>query len=1121
MTYRTRAVLPWLFAMTGLLLASCSEVLSTDDSSVDRVSVNPASVDLTVGETRTITAQAFDDAGQRLVDRQLFWSTQNAAVATVSQSGVITGVASGNTQVAASTGGKSAVVAVSVAARPVTLVRVTPSTASVQTGRTVTLAAEGLDASGAAVPGRQVTWSTGRPSVATVSTAGVVTGVSSGQATITATIDGIEGTSVVSVTAVPAASVSIAPNSGSVVQGGALQLSATVRDAQGNTLAGRPVTWSSSDESVASVSSSGRVVGIAEGSFTITARSDAASGTGAYTVTRIPVGRVTVSPVTASIAVGQVQPLTVSLFAADQVTPLPVSGRTIAWTSSQPSVATVSASGSVTGVATGSATITAAVEGKSGTSTVTVTAVPIASITIAPTTASVVEGATTTLVATARDANNNVLAGRTFFWSSSNAAQLSVSQSGVVTAAVGSAGATATINASAPGGGAGGSTPSASANVDATFAPVASVSLAPTSANITVGGTATLTPTLRAANNQVLGATGRTITWKSLNSAVATVSASGVVTGVSQGSAVIEVSASSPGQGTPAKGTATVTVSSVPVASVTVTPSALPVYVGYTRTFTAVTKDANGNVLQGRAVQWGSSDNLTATVGFNSGDVTGVKSGPVTVEATSEGVKGSASITVGFVPIASVVVTPATATLDLTTAQTQQLAASPRDGNGQAVTGAALGPRSTTWDSDNKPVATVSGTGLVTPAGVGSATISATIDGVQGTSDITVTQSVGSVVFTAAAGDSLLLPAGNLTRTVTVFDGGGLPLSGRTVTFSAGPSGLVDITPASGTTNASGQVTITVTRSGAASGTATLTATSGTKSDQVNVRVLAAVTSIALAPAADSLFAGGSIDFTATAFGGTVPLVGRKLNISSGNTGAAVVAPAFFNTDVAGNVAFTLTSVNPGSTKLTVWSMTELDSVSRVMRVLAPATSVVVSPSSVAMVQDDAQSFTADVRSGPPTKSETGRAVTWATSNPAKLSIDQTGAAVALDSGTVTVTATALNDVGVADDVSDAATVTITLAPIATVTITPSPIHALLTPVPVVVQAQIVGGVAARGRACTLKSLNTAVAAISPATATTDLNGEIAATVTPSFLGNTTIEVKCELVTASAPVSVP
>src|SRR5437773_589908 len=100
----------------------------------------------------------------------------------------------------------------------------------------------------------------------------------------------------------------------------------------------------------------------------------------------------------------------------------PLSGRTVTWSSSNTTVATVSNSGLVSGVTPGTATITATSEGKSGTSSITVTNVPVASVDVTPPSASVQAGQTVQLTATPRDAGGNPLSGRTVTWSSSNTA---------------------------------------------------------------------------------------------------------------------------------------------------------------------------------------------------------------------------------------------------------------------------------------------------------------------------------------------------------------------------------------------------------------------------------------------------------------------------------------------------------------------------------------------------------------------------------------------------------------------------------------------------------------------------------------------------------------------------
>src|SRR5439155_1224428 len=92
-------------------------------------------------------------------------------------------------------------------------------------------------------------------------------------------------------------------------------------------------------------------------------------------------------------------------------------------------------------------------------------------------------------------------------------------------------------------------------------------------------------------------------------------------------------------------GSATITVTPVPVASVTVSLAAASVVVGGTDQATATLKDAGGSILTGRAVSWSSSNSSIASVN-TSGLVTGVAAGAATVTATSEPKNGSAAITV-------------------------------------------------------------------------------------------------------------------------------------------------------------------------------------------------------------------------------------------------------------------------------------------------------------------------------------------------------------------------------------------------------------------------------------------------------------------------------------------
>ena len=185
-------------------------------------------------------------------------------------------------------GGVADTAVVTVTPAPVTSVMVTPTSASVLQGQTLQLTATIKDSAGNVLSGRAVTWTSSDASVATVSSSGLVGAVAAGSVTITATSEGRSGTAAIVVANTPVASVVVTPTSAGVLVGGTVQLAASPRDAAGNALAGRTVTWASSNNGVATVNGSGVVTGVTVGSATITATSEAKSGTGAITVTAPP-----------------------------------------------------------------------------------------------------------------------------------------------------------------------------------------------------------------------------------------------------------------------------------------------------------------------------------------------------------------------------------------------------------------------------------------------------------------------------------------------------------------------------------------------------------------------------------------------------------------------------------------------------------------------------------------------------------------------------------------------------------------------------------------------------------------------------------------------------------------
>jgi hypothetical protein len=164
------------------------------------------------------------------------------------------------------------------------------------------------------------------------------------------------------------ATVTVTPASSTIAPGGTVQLQAAIQDEGGSTLSDREITWSSSDNAVATASSNGLVTGVAGGSATITGTSEGKSGT-ATVVVETPVASVVVSPDAATITLSE----TVSLAAATlDAAGNELTDREVSWSSSNPDVASVSGTGLVTPLADGTVTITATVEGQSGSAVITV-----------------------------------------------------------------------------------------------------------------------------------------------------------------------------------------------------------------------------------------------------------------------------------------------------------------------------------------------------------------------------------------------------------------------------------------------------------------------------------------------------------------------------------------------------------------------------------------------------------------------------------------------------------------------------------------------------------------------------------------------------------------------------
>lgn len=363
------------FLLVGAWAAvACSDATGASENVVASVAVTPPASTITVGAELPLQAIVQDANGQTITGAPVIWSVRDPGIASVSSSGVVTGLATGATQVAASAGGKSAIAAITVQRVPVASVVVLPATAEATTGNQVQFTATIYDANQIALTDRSIAWSSSNEAVATVDSTGLATAVAPGVATIRATSEVRSDAATITVALVPVAMVTVEPSTVTVGSGSTTTLTARVTAQSGGLLTDRVVTWISSNPAVATVSSTGVVTAVVTGALvgtaTITAGAEGKSGSASVTVTPGPIASVRVTPPTTSLAIGSRVDLTaVALDAAGNQ----ISGVTFTWASSNPAIASVSIDGEVNAKKEGTVTITAITLGTSGSATVTVT----------------------------------------------------------------------------------------------------------------------------------------------------------------------------------------------------------------------------------------------------------------------------------------------------------------------------------------------------------------------------------------------------------------------------------------------------------------------------------------------------------------------------------------------------------------------------------------------------------------------------------------------------------------------------------------------------------------------------------------------------------------------------
>ncbi|WP_051554714.1 Ig-like domain-containing protein [Maribacter antarcticus] len=515
----------------------------------------------------------------------------------------------------------------------VTGVTVDPTTDTIILGGTTQLTATVSPANADDI---SVVWSSSDEMVATVDAIGLVTSIGLGTAIITVTTNngGFEADAEITIVAepIPVTGVTVNPTTDTIVLGGTTQLTATVSPAGADDTS---VTWSSSDEIIATVDANGLVtsIGLGTATITVTTTDGGFMADAAITIVAepIPVTGVTVNPTTDTIVLGGTTQLTAT------VSPAGADDTSVTWSSSDVAIATVDGNGLVTSVGLGTATITVTTTdgGFMADAAITIVAEPIlvTGVTVNPTTDTIVLGGTTQLTATVSPAGADDIS---VTWSSSDVAIATVDGNGLVTS-VGLGTATITVTTTD-----GGFMADAAITIVAEPILVTGVTVNPTTDTIVLGGTAQLTATV-----SPMGAEDSSVTWSSSDETIATVDANGVVTSTSLGTATITVATID--GGFTANAEITVAADAVLVTGVTVNPTTDTIVLSGTTQLTATVSPMGA---EDSSVTWSSSDETIVTVDAN-GVVTSVGIGAATITVTTNNGGFTADATLEVVAIAN------------------------------------------------------------------------------------------------------------------------------------------------------------------------------------------------------------------------------------------------------------------------------------------------------------------------------------------------------------------------------------------------------------------------------------------------------------------------------------
>jgi trimeric autotransporter adhesin len=638
---------------------SGSRTLTVTTATLQSIQVTPVNPDVALGTTRQFTATGiFSDDSVQDLTQQVTWSSSAGAVASLSNAAGSKGLATpsgvGSATVSATLDSVIGSTNITVTSATLVSIQVTPTNPSIPKGTAQQFAATGVYSDNSTQDlTAQAVWSSSNTSITNISNAvdsnGLASALTAGSAVISAGLGNVSGTTTLTVTAAALVYIEVSPTNPSIPKGTTQQFAATGIYSDNSTQdLTMQVVWSSSNTSITDISnavdSNGLASALTAGSAVIGAALGSVSGNTTLEVTAATLTSIQVDPIDTAIPLEVSQQFTATgIYSDDSMQDLT---QQVTWSSSAASVAAVSnaadSKGLATPAGTGSSTISATLDGVTGSTSLAVTSATLQSISLDPLNPKIAMGTSQQFAATGNYSDGSTYDLTNFVtWVSSNGSVASISNAadsrGLATPV--SAGS-ATIQAVS-------GAIQSSTTLTVTNAALRSITITPSSPQIGLKTTFQFTAIGTFSDHSTQDLTN-SVTWSSSVKTVATVSngakTKGLATAVGAGQTAVTAYFAGVSDST------TLTVFNASLVSITVTPAGQSIQNGKTLQFTATANYSNGLTQDiTKMALWKSSNNHVAKVTNaknRRGLAKGIGAGTSNITATMSSKLGSTALTV-------------------------------------------------------------------------------------------------------------------------------------------------------------------------------------------------------------------------------------------------------------------------------------------------------------------------------------------------------------------------------------------------------------------------------------------------------------------------------------------